>query len=1132
MEERDQLVVRPVGAGQEDTKSVFDRVLGWNRHDDGTLELSFLPENRPKIVKAVNDLRWSLVDDEEVPTVGKVGMGIWGAKPANGKPAVAARPLSTLRHGGKVTDRFEIPKITKKVQEKPTSSVNGKPHAEKIAKRESISRLTVPVTQSISIPASVRPHILGKGGANLRAPTARTLTNIQIPRERGDENIPVTDELQEDEPEQEVIITGDFEGVKQARKEVEGIVAQRTSKHTIRVNAAPGARIHIPPMVASSSDENLNEILLVGERAAVLDAEDRVKAIYDEVATRKLAIRKRLHPFILDGSTCQEILNKTGCHVAGPLSADPSEMITILGPDSMLSTAVQLVLEKSNAVLTEDIDVGSLLPHTTDPQHILRYLYTEDWIVLKMIECAYRCTIHQQTSAAGTPILEILARSKAELDAARLALYNQLKKILWDLHRFVVDSALEIERAKIRDRAIGEAPETTIGSSSLEKFEELERERERIRSEGIPEVQDVRPVDLTKFEALEKEREMIRSKGIVDGPETTIGTSKLSKLEELERKRESIQSGKVQDVVDTGFSVNLSKLKELEKQREKIRAQGNQEGTEISMRVNLQRLEELERERERIRLNEGKATDVAPAVDLRKLEELEAERARIRLQNTREAPVNTIGALNLSKFEQLERERERIRLSQTVNDNTGIVRKTSTNLLKAPDQHLSRTDDSIEQKLTPEEGNSERWEKDPEKMHSPRTLDVATPAPTVALAKLEQLEREREKIRMGASREAPINTIGALNLSKFESQACELVEKVKEAVIAEASVQELAAGAKRSLAQSASKEANGPRPPKRARQTSHSESPENVGTTTRVAVSEGTGQPPEDENGKAPGVEKAAVDLSESGRKATKRMRESIGSEVGSIIEHAAESIIEHAAESAVEDATNPVESMNITGAVEDSRDGMELNKTQGTETVGHGIDDSSKEDAVAKRGDVRVADDSTAGANWLFQSADESLLWPLEMPSVTPPDSESDSDGSARPQVPKWTKGDRLRRALQKTALMDPDAIFAGARPPMEELFREGFPSKRVPPSECPSTHPAQPIVSERDLHQIKWRRCMLRLLELDEMRRALAKMRRMMEKPRNRLLRSLEEARTAPDVDESENVVKKKISLIKRSL
>ncbi|KAJ3291754.1 hypothetical protein HK104_005822 [Borealophlyctis nickersoniae] len=447
-----------------------------------------------------------------VPTVGKVGMGIWGAKPANGKPAVAARPLSAIRHGGKVTDRFEIPEITKKVQEKLTGPqgkqltvgdvvkqimsrtstsiemstnnktrsvtflVNGKPDAVKIAKRELISRLTVPVTQSISIPASVRPHILGKGGANLRALTARTLTNIQIPRERGDENIPVTDELQEDEPEQEVIITGDFEGVEQARKEIEGIVAQRTSKHTIRVNversfhpfvagpnnsqlnliqAETGARIHIPPMVPSSSDKNLNEILLVGERAAVLDAEERVKAIYDEVkrTTRTLAIpvKKRQHRFIIGpkGSTLQEILNKTGCFVELPASADPSEMITIRGPDSMLSTALQVVLEKSNAVLIEDIDVVSLLPRTTDPQHFLRYLYTKERNSLKTIESAHSSTIHQQTSAAGTPILEIQAKSKAEVDAARLALYNLLKEwgqslcfgavdIPRGLHKFVV----------------------------------------------------------------------------------------------------------------------------------------------------------------------------------------------------------------------------------------------------------------------------------------------------------------------------------------------------------------------------------------------------------------------------------------------------------------------------------------------------------------------------------------------------------------------------------------------------------------------------------------------------------------------------------------------------------------------
>ncbi|KAJ3292230.1 hypothetical protein HK104_005449 [Borealophlyctis nickersoniae] len=220
-----------------------------------------------------------------------------------------------------------------------------------------------------------------------------------------------------------------------------------------RIQAESGAQIHIPPMVATSSDKNLNEILIVGGRAAVLDAEERVKAIYDRVqrttGTLAITVKKRQHRFIIEGSALQELWNKTGCFVELPASADPSEMITIRGPDYMLSTAVQVVLEKSNSVLIEDIDVVSLLPHTTDPHHFLRYLYTKERNSLKTIESAHSSTIHQQTSAAGTPILEIQAKSKAEVDAARLALYNLLKEwgqtlcvgavhIPRDLHKFVI----------------------------------------------------------------------------------------------------------------------------------------------------------------------------------------------------------------------------------------------------------------------------------------------------------------------------------------------------------------------------------------------------------------------------------------------------------------------------------------------------------------------------------------------------------------------------------------------------------------------------------------------------------------------------------------------------------------------
>lgn len=45
-------------------------------------------------------------------------------------------------------------------------------------------------------------------------------------------------------------------------------------------------RIHIPPAVPTSGDEGASEIVIVGERSAVLAAEERIKAIYEDVVRR------------------------------------------------------------------------------------------------------------------------------------------------------------------------------------------------------------------------------------------------------------------------------------------------------------------------------------------------------------------------------------------------------------------------------------------------------------------------------------------------------------------------------------------------------------------------------------------------------------------------------------------------------------------------------------------------------------------------------------------------------------------------------------------------------------------------------------------------------------------------------
>ncbi|RKO93442.1 hypothetical protein BDK51DRAFT_32739 [Blyttiomyces helicus] len=453
---------------------------------------------------------------------GRSPLAGWGSPNGHARPA-ASRPIvpPPSRSAGKVTERFEIPaelqakpsqlgksvsvgETCRQISQRTSTSIelstnnktrsvtfliNGKPEACRRAKREIISKLTIPVTQTITIPASVRPHLVGKGGATLKALTTRTMTDIKIPRVPGDEIVRVTDEIIEDDPDQDVIITGDYEGVEQAKKEIEKVVAQRTSKQTLRVPiersyhafiAGPNnstvdllrletqTDIRIPPIGLTASDKNLDEIIIVGERSAVLAAEQRVRELYEDLKrstrTIQIGVNKRQHRFIIGpkGATLQEILVVTGCFVELPLSSDPSESVTIRGPADQLTQALQLVLEKSSAVHFHEVDIVAIIPRSTDPNVFIRYVYTKERAALKAIEAAHKVSIHQHSSATQTPILEIQGSTQADADAARAkvqafikelgaTVYFGIVEIPRGLHKFVIGkSGQNVTKAKAK----------------------------------------------------------------------------------------------------------------------------------------------------------------------------------------------------------------------------------------------------------------------------------------------------------------------------------------------------------------------------------------------------------------------------------------------------------------------------------------------------------------------------------------------------------------------------------------------------------------------------------------------------------------------------------------------------------
>ncbi|KAJ3068656.1 hypothetical protein HDU98_008202 [Podochytrium sp. JEL0797] len=358
--------------------------------------------------------------------------------------------------------------------------ITGKPENVKIARKDLVSAIGVYATEIVMVPSSVRPHILGAGGKNLKDLTARTGTQIQVPKsvkpEDGEE------EVDEDE-EQPITIKGNFEGVRDAKKEIEDLVAKRSLNYSSRLNVErayhpfvagannatvesieekTGTRIHIPPLAALSFEakegapqKNLNEIVIVGPRDSVKIAEEEIRAIYDNLlrTTRTLSfpIKKRQHRFIIGvkGKNLQEIMEATGCSVELPAASDPSDVVTVRGPDAQLSIALQSVLQKSNQVSLEEIHLLRALPAAINPALFARYLFTKEIAQIKAIEAANNVSIHRMLDDVTDPIIEVQGKTKLEAESARIqlnALVEEWGRSLFfgeieiphGLHKFVV----------------------------------------------------------------------------------------------------------------------------------------------------------------------------------------------------------------------------------------------------------------------------------------------------------------------------------------------------------------------------------------------------------------------------------------------------------------------------------------------------------------------------------------------------------------------------------------------------------------------------------------------------------------------------------------------------------------------
>lgn len=369
----------------------------------------------------------------------------------------------------------------------------------KNAKREITVLLAKHVSTQIMIPASLRAFVIGAKGKNLKTITEQTGVKVNVPpRDPAADQTADADANQrntidyENDEQIPVTLEGDEINVKQAQAMIQSIVAERTSKITQRLthidhifypfiagpkgaNAAKLEKeagegeisVRVPPRVAflhgkDGDDESAEPkrerdlaIVVSGDREkvnkAVTSIEAQVEEMKNSFRTLAISIPKRQHRFLV-GDAANDILASTSCSVELAAIDDPSDSVTIRGPQTQLPLALTAAMEKANAVRVEVVDV--IAAHRSlakDPvghaKHVLRWLNVGGKIPRSSTAQIYlpRPAIVEST---GNVQIEIVGSDAAEVSKLRETIQELVKSLPPSfveeievdplLHRFII----------------------------------------------------------------------------------------------------------------------------------------------------------------------------------------------------------------------------------------------------------------------------------------------------------------------------------------------------------------------------------------------------------------------------------------------------------------------------------------------------------------------------------------------------------------------------------------------------------------------------------------------------------------------------------------------------------------------
>jgi polyribonucleotide nucleotidyltransferase len=321
------------------------------------------------------------------------------------------------------------------------------------ALKDLVQQIGSKVSIKVPIPASVRAHIIGRGGATIRSLQEKTGARIQLPKAQ-DGPSPAEED---DDTVIDVTVEGNTVSAASAQNEILKIVGERTANVQSKLRSIPaeffpfiagpsnshasaledthGIQIRIPPYQALSSQPppvapaagehpvfapapSDHHISLIGDRLAVQQAREAIERKAQELRTllelQQCSIQRGRHQYIIGdrGVSADDFFAETGCVILLPADEE-EDVVTVIGPAELVQAGQEKAMDLAMGMQLNNIDIGRV--HKDAPggaaahaRNVTRYLRQREEIA--RIENLYNTHINTPFSQEGALPWELFSR--------------------------------------------------------------------------------------------------------------------------------------------------------------------------------------------------------------------------------------------------------------------------------------------------------------------------------------------------------------------------------------------------------------------------------------------------------------------------------------------------------------------------------------------------------------------------------------------------------------------------------------------------------------------------------------------------------------------------------------------------